>query len=172
MAAAMKPAACLSVLIMATLLIPNAARSQSLAPPAYMLAASRAQVPSSVLYAVALQESGTRWRGRLVPWPWTLNVAGTPLRFATHGQACAALQGALKDTPKERIDVGLGQINLGFHPQRYRQPCDLLNPYDNLAIAADILHEQRLPGEGWLPAIGRYHRPAGGAAAQRYSQSV
>lgn len=168
----MKPAACLSVLIMATVLMPLPARSQSLPPPAYMLAASRAQVPSSVLYAVALQESGTRWRGRLVPWPWTLNVAGTPMRFASHGLACAALQSALKDTPRRRIDVGLGQINLGYHPQRYRQPCDLLNPYDNLAITADILRGQRQPGEDWLPAIGRYHRPAGGAAAQQYRRSV
>jgi hypothetical protein len=94
------------------------------------------------------------------------------MRFASHGLACAALQSALKDTPRTRIDVGLGQINLGYHPRRYRQPCDLLNPYDNLAITADILRGQRQPGEDWLPAIGRYHRPAGGAAAQQYRRSV
>ncbi len=172
MVAAMKPPACLSVLVMAASLIHQAAWSQSPPPPAYMLAAARAQMPSSVLYAVALQESGTRWRGKLVPWPWTLNVAGRPLRFASLGMACAALQSALKETPRKRIDVGLGQINLGYHPQRYRHPCDLLSPYDNLAITADILREQRLPGEDWLPAIGRYHRPAGGAAAQQYRRSV
>ena len=38
-------------------------------PPAYQLIALPAGVPSEVLYSVALQESGTRLRGQLVPWP-------------------------------------------------------------------------------------------------------
>ncbi|EMV8752344.1 lytic transglycosylase domain-containing protein, partial [Escherichia coli] len=71
-----------------------------------------------------------------------------------------------------RIDVGLGQINLGYHRQRYTSACDLLDPYRNLAIAADILKEQHSPGEDWLLAIGRYHRPAGGEPAARYRRSV
>ena len=50
--------------------------------------------------------------------------------------------------------------------------CDLLDPYRNLAIAAEILQEQHTPGEDWLVAIGRYHRPAGGAPAARYRRSV
>lgn len=29
-----------------------------------------------------------------------------------------------------------------------------------------------MPGEDWLLAIGRYHRPAGGAPAARYRRSV
>ena len=33
-------------------------------PPAYQLAAYQAGIPSEVLYSVALQESGTRLRGR------------------------------------------------------------------------------------------------------------
>ncbi|HHW62943.1 MAG TPA: lytic transglycosylase domain-containing protein, partial [Rhodocyclaceae bacterium] len=40
------------------------------------------------------------------------------------------------------------------------------------AIAAEILREQHTPGEDWLLAIGRYHRPAGGAPAARYRRSV
>jgi len=141
-------------------------------PPAYQVAAQRAGIPSTVLYAVALQESGTRVGGRLVPWPWTLNVAGTPQRYATRAEACTGLRGALKRTPATRIDAGLGQINLGYHPQRYAQPCDLLDPYRNLAIATEILREQHVAGEDWLLAIGRYHRPAGGAPAARYRHSV
>ena len=141
-------------------------------PPAYQLAAQRAGIPSTVLYAVALQESGTRVGGRLVPWPWTLNVTGTPHRYATRAEACTGLRQALRRTPAKRIDAGLGQINLGYHPQRYAQPCDLLDPYRNLAIAAQILREQHVAGEDWLLAIGRYHRPAGGAPAARYRHSV
>lgn len=150
----------------------SAAHAQDLPPPAYQLAAQQAGVPSPVLYAVALQESGTKLHGRLIPWPWTLNVAGQSQRYATRAAACAGLRRALAGAPARRIDVGLGQINLGYQAHRYRKPCELLNPYRNLAIAADILHEQHLPGEDWLLAIGRYHRPAGGVAATRYRRRV
>ena len=145
---------------------------QEVPPPAYQLAAQQAGVPSPVLYAVALQESGARLRGRLIPWPWTLNVAGTPQRYATRAEACAGLRRALARTPANRIDAGLRQVNLGYHSHRYTHPCELLDPYRNLAIAAEILREQHTPGEDWLLAIGRYHRPAGGAPAARYRRSV
>ncbi|HHK4234670.1 TPA: lytic transglycosylase domain-containing protein, partial [Pseudomonas aeruginosa] len=116
--------------------------------------------------------SGAMLRGRLIPWPWTLNVAGKPHRYATRAEACAGLRRALARTPANRIDAGLGQVNLGYHTHRYTQPCELLDPYRNLAIAAEILREQHTPGEDWLLAIGRYHRPAGGAPAARYRRSV
>jgi len=141
-------------------------------PPAYQLAAQRAGIPSAVLYAVALQESGIQRNNsrtqRLIPWPWSLNIAGQSRRFDTRAQACAALRQALRTIPSTRIDVGLAQINLGYQQHRYRQPCELLDPYRNLAIAADILKEQHRPDEDWLLAIGRYHRPAGGEPAARY----
>ena len=145
---------------------------QEVPPPAYQLAAQQAGVPSPVLYAVALQESGARLRGRLIPWPWTLNVAGRAERYATRAEACAGIRRALARTPVNRIDAGLGQVNLGYHAHRYAHPCELLDPYRNLAIAAEILQEQHTPGEDWLVAIGRYHRPAGGEPAARYRRSV
>lgn len=141
-------------------------------PPAYQLAAHHADVPSAVLYAIALQESGIHLRGQRVPWPWTLNVAGQPRRFTTRAAACSELQDALDAQPNRRIDVGLGQINVGYHAHRVAHPCDLLDPYRNLRIAATILREQYRQGEDWLPAIGRYHRPAGGTPAARYRRSV
>jgi hypothetical protein len=146
--------------------------AQEVPPPAYQLAARQAGVPSPVLYAIALQESGARLRNRLVPWPWTLNVAGRAERYATRAEACAGLRRALAQTPAKRIDAGLGQINLGHHAHRYRDACELLDPYRNLAIAAAILKEQHVPGENWLLAIGRYHRPAGGEPADRYRDRV
>jgi len=150
----------------------DAARAQELPPPAYQIAAQRAGIPSTVLYAVALQESGIHRNGRIVPWPWSLNVAGQPRRYATRTDACAGLWQAMRTTPRTRIDAGLGQINLGYHQRRYASACDLLDPYRNLAIAAAILREQHTSGEDWLLAIGRYHRPAGGAPAARYRRSV
>jgi len=124
------------LLLMAGLLV-GAAQAQTIPPSAYQLAAQRAGIPSSVLYAVALQESGIQWNSgrnqRLIPWPWSLNIAGQSRRFDTRIQACTALQQALRDTPSTRIDVGLAQINLGYQRHRYRQPCELLDPTRNLA---------------------------------------
>lgn len=147
-------------------------QAREIPPPAYQLAAQDAGIPSAVLFAVALQESGVNLRGRHIPWPWTLNVAGQARRFQTREAACANLRRALREVPATRIDAGLGQINVGYQAHRFDQPCDLLDPYRNLAIAAAILREHHTPGDDWLLAIGRYHRPAGGAPAARYRSSV
>lgn len=145
-----------------------AAHADELPPPAYQLAAHDADIPSAVLFAIALQESGIRVRGRLLPWPWTLNIAGTPYRFANHQAACHALLQALTQHDAKRVDTGLGQINLGYHGQRFASPCDALDPYRNLAVTAALLHEHHATTGDWVLAAGRYHRPAGGAPAARY----
>jgi len=149
-----------------------AAQAQDIPPPAYQFAAHQAGIPAAALYAVALQESGTHLRGRVIPWPWTLNVAGQAQRYATQAEACTGLLSALRRTPATRVDAGLGQINAGYQAHRYTHPCELLDPYQNLAIAAQILREQHSPGAAWLTTLGRYHRPAGGAPAARYRRSV
>jgi hypothetical protein len=161
-----------AVLLLATGGWALAALAREVPPPAYQLAAHRADVPAAVLYAVALQESGAMLRGRLIPWPWTLNVAGTPERYATRAEACAGLRRALARTPANRIDAGLSQVNLGYHTHRYTQPCELLDPYRNLAVPPEILKEHHTPGEDWGVAIGHYHRPARGEPAARYRRSV
>jgi hypothetical protein len=142
-------------------------------PPAYERVAADAGVPAVVLFAVALQESGMAFRGRLVPWPWTLNVAGAPERYPSRTRACAGLKRALaRGVAARRIDVGLTQINLGYHGAGYRNPCDLLDPAHNITVAAGLLRGHHTPGEDWLTAIGRYHRPRGGAPAARYRQNI
>lgn len=140
-------------------------------PLAYTRAANHVGVPSHLLFAVALQESGTTLHGRHVPWPWTLNVAGRPARFATRREACTALKAALR-AARGPVDVGLAQVNAQYHRHRVRTPCELLDPYRNLTIAAEILREQYRPNESWSTAVGRYHRPAGGAPALRYRRGV
>src|SRR3546814_2725191 len=90
------------------------AGAQDVPPPAYQIAAHRAGIPSAVLYAVALQERGLQRDGRLVPWPWTLNVAGVSRRFSSRAKACTGLQKALREAPPTRVDAGLGPVNLGY----------------------------------------------------------
>lgn len=146
--------------------------AQDVPPPAYQIAAAATDIPSTVLYAVALQESGRSINGKLRPWPWTLNVAGKSFYFESSDDACAHLTTTLKTTSAKRVDVGLGQINVGYHGHRVGKPCDLLNPYLNLAIAGKILTEQHRPGQDWLVTMGKYHSPANSTAAARYRASV
>ena len=146
--------------------------AHQVAPSAYRAAARGAGVPDSILFALALQESGAVLHGRLIPWPWSLNIAGEPHRYSTRQDACTALKRALRGRPRSAIDVGLGQVSIGYHRHRVSQPCDLLDPYRNLAVTATILREQHVPGEDWSIAIGRYHRPAGGPPAVRYEFRV
>ena len=153
---------------LALMLTMLAAQADELPPPAYQLVAHDADIPSTVLFAIALQESGTHVRGRLLPWPWTLNIAGTPYRFATRQTACHALLQALVRHNPKRIDVGLGQTNLGYHGQRFSNPCEALDPYLNLTVTAALLREHHTATGDWVSAAGRYHRPAGGAPAARY----
>jgi hypothetical protein len=141
-------------------------------PSAYERAARWEGVPARLLFALALQESGLPLHGRLIPWPWTLNIDGVAQRYANRWDACAALRRALQRQPATGADVGLGQINVRYHGARVSQPCELLEPYRNLALTAAILREQHRAGEDWLLAVGRYHRPAGGTAAARYQRSV
>lgn len=146
-------------------------QAQEVPPPAYQLAAYTAGVPSSVLYALALQESGTRLRGRLRPWPWSLNIAGASHRFANRKAACAALLQAIGEVGAKAVDAGLGQINLGWNGQRFQRPCEALDPYRNLQVSAQLLQEHHAQVDDWVAAAGRYHRPAGGEPAARYRAS-
>lgn len=152
-------------------LVSSAAQGQPI-PSAYERAAQAAGVPAGVLFAVALQESGTTRQRRVIPWPWSLNIAGASYRYANRALACVAVRLALRAMPATRIDIGLGQINAGYHRHRVDDVCELLDPYRNLAIAASILVEHHHAGEAWSIAIGRYHRPAGGAPAARYRRRV
>lgn len=163
-----------AVIAMTILFFPFQAQAQALPPPAYQLAADGVGVPSEVLYALALTESGFRLdESKVRPWPWTLNVAGKSYYFKTQEDACLFLNETLQTTSAKRVDVGLGQVNYGYHGHRVNSACELLDPYLNLEIAGQILKEQRRSGEqDWLLAIGRYHSPAGGHRAQNYQRVV
>lgn len=141
-------------------------------PSAYQVAAATAGIPPQLLWALSLQESGWLRQSRVVPWPWTLNIAGVPARFATRAGACRALHQALKKVSPRRIDIGLTQVNWGYHPERFRNPCELLDPYRNLAAASRLLVELHRDGESWVSTAARYHRPARGDEASRYGTSL
>lgn len=174
----------LNVIPMACLLFNSNALAQGRfeIPFAYIDAAAMHAVPSEILYAVALQESHD-YRNVFVsqhigqrPWPWTLNVKGKSLMFKSKADACVILKSSLNNT--QIIDVGLAQLNVRWQPQLFgiggvfENPCDALDPYVNLDEAAKLLRERFEVHRNWVVAAGRYHRPAGGDPASKYSLSV
>lgn len=142
-------------------------------PSAYQLIAAAHRVPATVLYAVATQESNRKQKSGLYrPWPWTLNVAGQGYYYNSRQTACTALHIALKAHGPKRIDVGIAQVNLGWNPNAFKSPCDGLDPYANLNVAAKLLRKHYLSSGSWTTATGLYHHPAGGSIAAQYQNSV
>jgi len=128
----------------------------------------RQGIPADVLYGIAMVESGIAGR----PWPWTLNVAGRPLRFRTRQEAWIALK-RLAAAGISRVDVGLMQVNWHYHGHRFRSPWEALDPDINIGVAAAILAELWRDCGGLPGAIARYHSGdpvAGEAYARRVIQ--
>jgi hypothetical protein len=142
-------------------------------PSTYVSVSNQAGIPAELLYAVAKTESNTQLNIGFYPWPWTLNVAGKPMRFNTQEQACEAAVKAISQSGAKSVDIGLGQLNWGYNGRNYfRHPCDSLNPLQNLQVAASLLRTHYNATGDWVEAAGRYHRPAGGAPAEAYRKQI
>lgn len=125
-------------------------------PVAYKNIAKSVGVPSSILYAIALQESRLQIGRAEVPWPWSLNIDGSSKRLGNRDEMWLAIEFAQASGAKF-IDVGLMQVNLYFHGHRFDTKDDLLDPYSNIRVGAEILKvEKELCGHWWC-AVARYH---------------
>lgn len=133
----------------------NASR---IVPQAYKQAAIKYGVPPKILFAIALQESRKSIGNGIVrPWPWTLNIAGTPKRYNSAQKMLVDLAAVLS-TGKTNVDVGIMQINMRWHRQRFRNLQDAVNPSLNLEVGAQILREEHSGcNKDWWCAVGRYH---------------
>jgi len=74
----------------------------------YRTIAAECGIPYTVLYAVALTESGKQVRPTDVyrPWPWTLNIGGRGYFFDSRLAAWQALTASLQ-AGQRSIDIGL-----------------------------------------------------------------
>ena len=91
-------------------------------PPIYTKIAQSFSIDPIVVYAIAKQESNHDLKKRgyhrsYHPWPWTLNIQGTPYRFNTRQQALDKLRIEIKRT--NNIDIGLMQLNWKWHHHRF-----------------------------------------------------
>ncbi|MGI9449092.1 MAG: lytic transglycosylase domain-containing protein [Geminicoccaceae bacterium] len=137
------------------------AEGRATIPEVFHAAAELQDIPdASILYAIAIQESGRvdQVDGMLKPWPWALNVGGEAQYYANMAEAWDALN-TIFALPPRNIDIGLVQVSWPINRHVITDPFLALDPVTNLSLGARILREcfDRL-GE-WWQAVGCYHSP-------------
>ena len=132
--------------------------SSNLCIQEFSAAERRFGIPKHLLMAIANTESG-RFNpevGKVVPWPWTLNVEGQGAYFKTMHDAMTAVKRA-QQQGKSSIDVGCMQISLKHHPDAFATLLDALTPAQNVEYAAKFLRQNYDDLGSWPEAIAAYH---------------
>lgn len=161
-----------AILITVLLALSVDSRADIVVPVAYRNVGQVYGIPYKYLFAIAMQESKRKLpNGSVLPWPWTLNVAGDS-KFYNTSEAMWVDLVALVGQGRTNIDIGLMQINYKWHHKRANSLLDLTRPEVNLNIAAQILvgEHKRCEGDWWC-AVGGYHSYRE-ALANNYIKSV
>ena len=115
-------------------------------------------LPSGLLTAVAVAESGRYDRSKraAAPWPWTVNNAGDGRYFASKAEAIAHVE-RLRAAGERNIDVGCMQINLMHHPEAFTSLEEAFEPARNVGYGARFLGALQRETASWERAVERYH---------------
>lgn len=134
---------------------------------AILQAAARYHIPSDLMLAISLVESGHRdpVTGIRMPWPWTANMDGQDYRFETSAQAAAWVR-QQQAGGHASIDTGCMQVNLKFHPEAFATAEEAFDPGRNADYAARFLRAlyDGPAGGAWMQAAGFYHSQTPGLA--------
>ncbi|AME28713.1 transglycosylase SLT domain-containing protein [Burkholderia sp. PAMC 26561] len=114
--------------------------------------AMHSTVDPKILAGIALNESA--YNGRA--WPWTLNVAGRGFFFRTRDDAYRAIRILIADGRSD-FDIGIMQVNWGYHSKRFASPWDALSPATNIHVAEEILNENYQKTHSAVKAVAYYH---------------
>ena len=161
------------LIVMMSLMVLRAGWSDTAVPVGYRSVAAERGIPTTVLYAIALTESGKRVAsvGAYRPWPWTLYVAGRGYFFDSRLAAWQALMTWLEKGERS-IDIGLMQVNWRYHQERLGTPWQALDPYHNLRVGAGILQACYTTRQDWWASVGCYHAPTHPQRADQYRRRV
>ena len=139
--------------------------------PSWVFAAPRADLAGTIwdaaaqsagvadpllLYAIALVESGYLADGGFYrPYPWTVRLPGGTVLPGSEAEARRIVRLL---PPGTNADIGVMQVNLAAHHDMVARPEDLVEPAQNIFVAARILAEalDSAPLDLEL-GIGRYH---------------
>jgi hypothetical protein len=131
-------------------------REGALCTDAIRSAERRHGLPSGLLMAVALTETGRRVDGALTPWPWSINAAGDGLWLESRRSALEHVRN-LRERGVRSIDVGCMQVNLMWHAGAFADLDVAFDPGANVDYAARHIKNLRAQSGDWLEAVGRYH---------------
>ena len=113
-------------------------------PIAYHVVSEATGVPVDILYAVALTESGKAYEaegGRLLPWPWALNINGVGVYCANLDAALVLSREAIQQ--RQLVDIGLMQISWRWHEHRF-QGIELFSSF-TFGVAMLASHKENMP---------------------------
>lgn len=114
-------------------------------------------LPPGLLAAIARVETGRRHpSGAILPWPWSLNVAGQGRYFATRAEAEAEAT-RLRAAGVTRLDVGCLQVSLAHHPAAFASVAEAFEPAANARYAARFLRALFAQHGDWGRAAAAYH---------------
>jgi glycosidase len=149
-----------------------------LTPPAMCEAAiasaeAETKLPSRVLTAIALRESGRidPDTGRVRPWPWTINFEGAGHFYDSKEAAIAAVIG-IQAAGGQSIDVGCMQVNLMHHPGAFATLDEAFDPNHNAAYGGRFLRSLFADLGDWGTAIAAYHSRTPGVGEPYRDQVV
>lgn len=136
-------------------------------------ALEESDVPSEILYAIGLQESGTTLGGQrnYAPWPWVLNVNNEGRYFKSKEDARAALAREV-ERGNRNVAVGMLQIHLRYNGYRVDNPLALLEPAVNLRVAAEVLRECGKTYRDTFSKVACYYSGDVDAAGHSYATQV
>ena len=138
------------------------AESPALAGEACARAAIEAEaaagVPSQLLGAIALAESGRYHaeNGETIAWPWTVYALGKGRYLPSKAAAIAEVE-RLRAAGVRNIDVGCMQVNLHFHPRAFASLEEAFDPARNAGYAAKFLMQLFDETRSWSVAVAGYH---------------
>jgi len=133
------------------------------------------RIPSGLLRAVAMVESGRRFpdTNQREPWPWTINVLGAG-RFLGNRADAIGQASQILSTDQGLMDVGCMQVNLYHHPHAFPTLSAAFEPDTNVHYAASFLKQLYQTHHSWLQAVAAYHSgtPDGNGAAEYLAKVV
>lgn len=136
-------------------LTPSSANANEV-PELFKQIAQQQNVPSQLLYAIAIQESRDPKRNRI--WPWTINVKGKGYYFPDRKTAYEAVQLLHRNNIKS-VDIGLMQTNWRWQKHRLKSVWQAFDPAYNIQVGAQILRDCYNENKSWWICTGFYHSP-------------
>ncbi len=131
---------------------------------------------TTLLYSVSLVESAAMNKHeakRVNPWPYAFRSPEGSHYSESFDEAVAYLDHLLAKYKKSEIDVGIMQINLFWHEDKYERAADLLEPEQNIAIGCKVLTKaiQSSPDD-LVVGIGRYNHWKDLDRTRKYGKKV